>query len=308
MSENELMVCHNCHCQIPNGSRFCPNCGCVIQINNLNSIKNEEINVVNNSQDTNTFSNNTNPVFVFNQEQKNNHSDIGKTIAIGVGCLLLGVIIGSMVMLDVGKSENNSSNEGELTTQASQNNISSSTNSNDKTNESSSTKQTTGNDNSSIDTNISNTENDTSLDTENESLTDIGEDVIHVTKDNLYPVIINNKDITLSIADLYKEASYYTIQFQEENNNSANEVYVTIRDAYVGKYQLTTYGGTGGEVAPGKIGFCTRSISWEEIQKYDSNAETMELTIEAFYQNTRTGYTDTTYSQDIVVDVDVFEG
>lgn len=132
-------------------------------------------------------------------------------------------------------------------------------------------------------------------------------EVIHVSTSNQKPVIFDNENIKVTIEKLYRQGDYNTIKMQVENKTSDYVLNGYIQDAYIGKYQLSTYGGTGGQLMPGKIGFVTRSINAEEVKQFAQDEKSLELTIRFYLSNPVSSETYAEYSQNLLIDTSVFE-
>ncbi len=121
MDKNALIKCPYCNNVVPKNVLLCPHCNHILR-DERNMEGNEELNIANNSQDNNVFSNNTNPVFVFNQDSEKKTKpvfSINKLMFLFIG-ILIGASIACLTILGISRFSINDSkqNTDMLETQA----------------------------------------------------------------------------------------------------------------------------------------------------------------------------------------------
>lgn len=231
---NELVICPNCNYRIEDGVEICPNCGAHFDIH---------MNNVSNDIDTRSFSNNSNSVFIINQnpdkkkEKKKSKSFI-RGLVIGV---VLGLFVGSIctgLICNYLLNKKNTNKEVALVK-----NLGADIGGENKLDNSASDGETG---NEQISGQMSN-------DTDGEKTTSISENNV-ISSKNLYPIFYNENNIEISMDNCqYTENASDIRIVLDVNNNSQQIIEVGFSNIQVDDAQINMYLGNSESYKVGNV-------------------------------------------------------
>lgn len=250
---NELITCPKCDNQIKDGIEVCPYCGNHLEIHMSNTSAN--------CIDTSSFSNNSNSVFIINQDAEKGEKKAKKSsVSFMKGMMLggaLGLVVGVLCTVMVWLIINNGLSEEKINKETQpKSKVSTDTQAGNNTDNSVSngTGEIEKNDGQ-----ISNTES-----SKNAANTSENEGVI--SSENLHPVFYSENNIDISMYDCQYTLNASDIRLTLDiKNNSQQIIEVGFSNIKVDDAQINMFMGSAGSYKVGNVSSCYY-ISLEDLE------------------------------------------